>query len=426
MFSRPTRGVFGRVARAFSSSDTTQVRRGQTWGNNGQPTKLGAPCPVESGGYPPPMARHLTSRGSQSFIRALFGPSSLLVLGLVSGLSACGSEGGGNAVGGGGPSLGGSIGGALGSGGSASGGRSSGGAASGSGGTGGGASSGGAGAGSSPGAGGATPSGGSDSGGSPSGGDGAGGGGNPAECTRELLKSTLDAYFDALQTHDPSTLPLSDSVKFTENAEESEIGSAGLWMTAGAVKYSQSALDVEECTVAAHSVVPDGSTDVPVAVRIKLENAGITEVEMIVARMGDYAAVASNTGAIISMGATVGWDDPVPEAEQNTHDELVAWMNKYFRKFPQGVCNVTSDCRRLENGGGNFSCGAGASCAADPGPNDSNLPPRLLFGDPETGVGAGLTVYQDHVDMHMFKMIDGEVHAVQAILSHTDGETGWD
>jgi hypothetical protein len=91
-------------------------------------------------------------------------------------------------------------------------------------------------------------------------------------CSRELLQGTLDAYFKALAAHDSSTLPLASSVKFTENGKALELGKDGLWKTAGMVKYSQSALDTETCNSASHAVVPDGSMDIPFALRIKLEN----------------------------------------------------------------------------------------------------------------------------------------------------------
>src|SRR5690606_14526464 len=63
------------------------------------------------------------------------------------------------------------------------------------------------------------------------------------ECTRELLDGLIDDYFAALSAGDPSTLPLAAGVKFTENAEETEIGTTDFWQDAGDVKHSQRALD---------------------------------------------------------------------------------------------------------------------------------------------------------------------------------------
>ena len=54
------------------------------------------------------------------------------------------------------------------------------------------------------------------------------------------------------------TLPLAANVKFTENGKAMALGD-GLWRTAGAVKYTQSALDVELCSSGTHAVVRDGA-----------------------------------------------------------------------------------------------------------------------------------------------------------------------
>ena len=102
-------------------------------------------------------------------------------------------------------------------------------------------------------------------------------------------------------------------------------------------------------------------------------------------------------------------------------------MNKYFRLFPNGACNLTSSCMRIENGGGNYSCTTGAMCAAgQPGPNDKALNPRLILADVDTGLGVGFTYFQNmYTDMHLFKMSGGEVHEVSAILGKA-GSSGWD
>lgn len=262
----------------------------------------------------------------------------------------------------------------------------------------------------------------------------AGTGGAPSgECTRALLDGLLDDYFAALGAGDPSTLPLAADVKFTENAEVTEIGTTDFWMNAGETKYSQRALDTEACGAAAQAVIPENSTDLPVAVRIKVEGGELTEIETIVVRPGDYTAsfaVDSNPAAIIAIAEDIGWHEEVPEGERASRQELTAWMDKYFRAFPAGVCNVTGDCRRLENGGGNFSCGSGASCSSNTPTTGGEFVPRVIIVDEVRGISAGFTIFDfmttGHLDMHMMKMSGGEVHAVQAILRDTDGESGWD
>ena len=262
-------------------------------------------------------------------------------------------------------------------------------------------------------------------GGSASGGSG---GSGATACTRELLRSTITAYFTALAAHSSSTLPLAANVKFTENGKVMALGE-GLWRTAGAVKYSQSALDVESCGSATHAVVPEGSMDIPVALRLKLQNGMITEIETIAVRPGDYKlsgqTFASNTGAIIAANNTVMWEAPPAAAQRNTRVELIAWIDKYFRMFPRGVCNTVSSCRRLENGYGSFNCTDGASCAAGQPTGTPAMNPRILLADPDTGIGVGMTMFMGNTDMHMFKMYGGQVYAVHAILGGATS-SGWE
>jgi hypothetical protein len=261
------------------------------------------------------------------------------------------------------------------------------------------------------------------------GGSGGSGGGTPAGCTRELLKSTIETYFKALATHDPSTLPVADNVKFTEDGATLELGEKGLWKSAGAVKHTHSALDTEECQSATQAVVPDDGEDIPMALRIQLVSGKITEIETIVVHPGDYKVSGSNfnsnTEAMIKSASTVKWEEAVPADQRATRDEITSWMDKYFRVFPRGVCNVTSDCKRLENGGGNFDCGAGASCATGAPTGTPELDPRLILADTETGVGVGFTMFMENADMHMFKMYGDQVHAVQAVLGQA-GSSGWE
>ncbi len=260
-----------------------------------------------------------------------------------------------------------------------------------------------------------------------------GSGGAPStECTRALLDGLLDDYFAALAAGDPSTLPLAANLKFTENAKAAELGKTDFWMNAGETKYSQRALDTTACAAAAEAVIPEGNTDLPVALRIKVAGGQLTEIESIVVRPGDYTAsfaVDSDPGAIIDIAEGIGWHDEVPEGQRATRQELSSWIDKYFRAFPSGVCNVTSACRRLENGGGNFSCGAGASCTQNV-PASPIFEPRVIVVDEVRGIAAGFTIFDfqttGHLDMHMIKMSGGQVHAVHAILRNTDGESGWD
>ena len=256
-----------------------------------------------------------------------------------------------------------------------------------------------------------------------------GGGASAVGCTRDLLKSTVDAYFTALAAHSAATLPLASTVKFTENGKVLVVGQDGMWKTAGTLKGAHSALDVTTCSTASEAVVPDGTMDLPYAVRLKLVNQQLTEIETIAVHPGDYkvsgSSFASDTGAILMSDMTVHWEQAVPMAQQNSYGELTSWMDKYFRVFPAGVCNTASSCKRLENGGGSFSCSAGASCQAGMPAGTPVLKSHAIFADSETGVGVGFDDFMGNCDMHMFKMYGGMVYQVDAVLGACSS-TGWD
>jgi hypothetical protein len=275
--------------------------------------------------------------------------------------------------------------------------------------------------------------GGSGAGGKSAGGASGSGGAAGGECTRALLDKLLDDYLAALSAGDPSSLPLAANLKFTENAQTAQIGMTDFWKNAGETKHSQRALDTTACSVAAQAVIPEGGTDLPVGLRIKVVGGKMTEIETIVVRPGDYTAsfaVASNPAAIINIADDIGWHDEVPAAQRPTRQQLISWIDKYFRAFPSGVCNVTSACRRLENGGGNFSCGAAASCSSNTPTTGGVFEPRVTIVDELRGIAAGFTIFDyqttGHLDMHMIKMSGGQVHAVHAMLRNTNGQSGWD
>jgi hypothetical protein len=49
-------------------------------------------------------------------------------------------------------------------------------------------------------------------------------------CDRACLKGFIDLYMDALAHHDPSRLPVTANVRFTENGAQVPLGEA-LWVT---------------------------------------------------------------------------------------------------------------------------------------------------------------------------------------------------
>lgn len=239
------------------------------------------------------------------------------------------------------------------------------------------------------------------------------------ECTRDLLKSTVDTYFAALAAHDPKMLPTAATVKFTENGKTMMLGE-GLWAKAGMVKFKESLLDTMKCGSVTQAVVPEGTTDIPLAVRLKLDAGKVSEIQTIAVRDGDYF-VASNTKNMIAL---TPWGDIVPEDQRQTREQLEKWIDKYFRQFPMGVCAISNDCKRMENGF-TLMCSAGASCTMQEPSGKGVMSAQIILSDVEAGLAAGFTMFQgQYSDVHMVKYSGGMVHGVHTVLAKASS-SGW-
>lgn len=251
-------------------------------------------------------------------------------------------------------------------------------------------------------------------------------------CTREGLRALVDDYFDALAAHDATLLPLASEVKFTENAEQIELGE-GLWRKAGPVRFKRSALDTERCGMHTQAVLDEDGVPVIFSVRLQLVDDQIAEIETYIAREGDYFFFSSE-GLVESDNAGVSevqWEALVPEDQRNTRDELNKIADLYFDSFgPEGyVAPMFRDCYRWENGvqttfGGDCSFGLPPEGQATTG-NITNR--RYPIADVEAGIAIGYVFFGGALDIHMFKIIDSEIRLIQAVVTasgHTS--SGWE
>ena len=241
-------------------------------------------------------------------------------------------------------------------------------------------------------------------------------------CSRAALAARVHAYYAALEAHDASTLPLADGVKYTENGKTVVVGD-GLWKTAGSLTFKRSALDTQQCTSVTESVITEGSASIVLGLRLKANDGALTEIESIIARSSEPF---SNPAALAD-SASDDWETVLPMDQQPTRETLSKIVDLYFSKFPNGACNFASSCRRLENGFSPGSCTGlgGIGCDPERGGNPS-MPVRLVVVDVEASIGIGFTLWRNaSTDFHLFKVRDGEVQAVHAVLARAT-TSGWD
>ncbi|MES2624774.1 MAG: hypothetical protein V4628_05820 [Pseudomonadota bacterium] len=173
-------------------------------------------------------------------------------------------------------------------------------------------------------------------------------------CDRACLEALVDTYLDAVIANDPSAVPLSSDVRFTENGQRLEIGD-GLWNTMKSKgEYRIFVTDVPAQQVTFIGTIgedhrePDKAMPVLIGLRLRLENSEITEVEQFVGR--DVNA-AEKVAALTPRAA---FSETVPANERMSRADLLKTANMYFsgmqRNDGKGEYPFADNCNRLENG----------------------------------------------------------------------------
>jgi len=174
-------------------------------------------------------------------------------------------------------------------------------------------------------------------------------------CDRACLEGTVDKFLDAFIKHEPKLVPLSSNVKYTENGQRLEPGD-GSWRTmVGKGTYRLFVDDVPAGQVAFIGTLreedrqkKDGNA-VLVALRLKVDQQQISEIELLVVR-NEMAALNSER---LGMPNQL-FLEAVPQAERMSRADLVKTANMYFsgmqRNDGKGVYPFTDDCDRFENG----------------------------------------------------------------------------
>ena len=169
------------------------------------------------------------------------------------------------------------------------------------------------------------------------------------DCQEELI-GFANLYLDALAANDPSRLPLSDQVRFTENTQELKLGE-GLWKTASAIQYRHVVSDPFQGQVGVFCTLQEGGEHLTLlALRLKVTDNKISEVETMVSR---YAGqdVAFKPKTLVSPVPIL--TEMVPKPERVSRERMVEIADLYLEGLEKNSAEfipLHPDCNRLENG----------------------------------------------------------------------------
>jgi hypothetical protein len=175
-------------------------------------------------------------------------------------------------------------------------------------------------------------------------------------CDRVCLEGFVDRFLDAFVKHDPNALPMAPNVKFTENGQRLIVGDGSWRSMVGKGTYRLFVSDPQAGQVAfigtlreENAMNKDGA-QVLVALRLKIDNRQIVEIETFVVRNERAADNVEKARAPHRLFTEV-----VPAAERMARADLVKIANMYFTGMQlndgKGEYPFADDCDRFENGG---------------------------------------------------------------------------
>jgi hypothetical protein len=227
-------------------------------------------------------------------------------------------------------------------------------------------------------------------------------------CDRECLKKISNLYFEALAQHNPSLLPLSPNVKYTETGRELKLGE-GIWRNAGAPSYRMEIFDPQTGGIGIDAVIPDAGVPAIVALRLKVENHLITEVESILVRKDDTAVFSAPERLT---QPSLYYARKIRPAEQNSRFELMAAADAYFRAFQsEGTPDyirapLLPDTLRFENGLQTTNAAL------------ATHPPTTAAEQFDSATFKGTKIYD-----RRYPVVDTEVGAVMALVRFHSNQT---
>ena len=253
-----------------------------------------------------------------------------------------------------------------------------------------------------------------------------------ASCDRACLTGFIDKYMNAMVAHDPGKLPVAANVRFTEDRVAKKLGE-GLWKTLSKLTdYRMDILDERMGKAISLAVVEENGARVMFALRLRIRNKLISDVETMVVRNRDEGMLF-NPETLQKASAAMIMKPPPAQLDRRGRMVRIATL------YPQGLKTgsfvavdvpFTADAYRFENG----QLMAGPGCSFLPGCNDikaqkiptlSGIKYKVGAVDEQLGIvllrmnfGPGATFDGNNtLDVwEAFKVYGGHIHAVEAFM----------
>jgi len=258
-------------------------------------------------------------------------------------------------------------------------------------------------------------------------------------CDRSCLDGFMDKFLASMKAHDPSLLPMTNNVKFTENTITLKPGQ-GLWVSLTDVTtYTIHLADPQTSQAGFLGRVLEWGKPLYIAVRLKVKGNKVSEIEVIAERDAPFGNTTIST-------PRPDFSVPLKPSERVPRAQMIAAAMSYFDALEQRngkVAPFADDCQRFEDGVQTTGPRTGPSPTPAPAPGALDLgalgcadqmstgifiatitPRRVWLVDEERGGVMGEFFFSHDGKTTEIKLSDGSVRKVRdpAPASYIAGE----
>lgn len=226
------------------------------------------------------------------------------------------------------------------------------------------------------------------------------------DCDRKCLYKIADKYMEALEKKDPSRVNWADEMMFTESGVQLQIGD-GLWGTISSKHdYDLKIADPSTGQVAVFEVVEEHGHPAIIAVRIKVENKKISEVETVLSRKVDASPFPQTENYIKPPKI---FSESISEKDRTPRARMISIADGYFDTLQLNDGTILTqfhkDCNRIENG---------LQTTNNPKVLEINPSYKIALMGCEDQFKLGQYVYDDQLRDRRFPLVDEEKGVVLA------------
>jgi hypothetical protein len=179
--------------------------------------------------------------------------------------------------------------------------------------------------------------------------------GAAGSCDKDCLEHIADQYRAAYVKHDPGALPLARNVRFSENDVMMKFPDASWDTVTREVGPATTISDVKTGQVGIYTSIYQNDTPGFLAIRLKIENGRITEIEHMLSTKRNLSSPPTPIGDVETYKPNPLFPVIVPADQRVSRDRLMHHATGYFNTLQNNTGEIRGTCfapdaTRLENG----------------------------------------------------------------------------